>query len=61
MWAPGDIQFDDIDYDATDHPVATIRMATPVGVVELMLKSLGMGARCRCGDYMSNQPLSPTL
>lgn len=36
MWAPNEIQFDDIDYDATDHPVVTIRIGTPVGAVEVM-------------------------
>ena len=41
MWAPGDIKFDDIDYDATDHPVVTIRMATPVGLIELMAEIAG--------------------
>jgi hypothetical protein len=36
MWTHGEIRFDDFDYDATDHPVVTIRMSTPVGVVELV-------------------------
>jgi hypothetical protein len=43
MWAPGDIQFDDLDYDATDHPVVSIRMTTPVGVVELMAEVAEIG------------------
>jgi hypothetical protein len=36
MWTLGDINFDDIDYDATDHPVVTIKIATPVGLIEVM-------------------------
>jgi len=36
MWTSGDIGFDGIDYDATDHPVVTIRIATPVGLIEVM-------------------------
>ena len=43
MWAPDDIQFDDIDYDATDHPVVTVRITTPVGVVELMAEVAELG------------------
>ena len=36
MWMQGAINFDDIDYDATDHPVVTIRVVTPVGLIEVM-------------------------
>jgi len=32
MWAPDEIQFDDIDHDATDHPVVTVRIGTPVAL-----------------------------
>jgi hypothetical protein len=36
MWTSHDIRFDDIDYDATEHPVVTIRIVTPVGLIEVM-------------------------
>jgi len=32
MWAPDEIEFDDIDHDATDHPVVTVRIGTPVAL-----------------------------
>jgi hypothetical protein len=47
MWARADIEFDDIDYDATDHPVVTIRLATPVGPVELMAEVAAVAGSLR--------------
>ena len=40
MWAPGDIKFRDIDYDATEDPVLTISIETPLGVLEVMFSPI---------------------
>jgi hypothetical protein len=47
MWTSGDIKFDDIDYDATDHPVVTIRMTTPSGLIEVMAEVTADGRALR--------------
>jgi hypothetical protein len=47
MWTSGDIKFDDIDYDATDHPVVTIRMTTPSGLIEVMAEVAADGRALR--------------
>jgi hypothetical protein len=36
QWRISDIEFADIDYDATDHPVATVVIKTPAGILEVM-------------------------
>jgi hypothetical protein len=38
MWAPGDIQFEIVDED-TDHPIVTIEISTPVGLVLVMAEA----------------------
>src|SRR6185503_17753675 len=35
-WQPSDISFDDLIYDETDHPVATVLVTTPAGAIKVM-------------------------